>query len=386
MPQTLSAMKYVKNNKRRVSVLIVSLSLCAVLFYLTQFLLSTATETFGSLLIKNAEKAQYISLPSSAFGLDYQELGEEEFLRQYDEKHLELAEKLKQQSGVKEVYLAQINYAEIAAVVGQYYVEVPMLSKKDVSTFMKHFGAELKEGRLPERDNEIILDEKIMKNSSYQIGDSLLDYSNTKIVGVAECDFYFGCGVYEGDTYNNEQLCILSDGSIVDYAALLHKLGYEFKDSDARIVDKKTGEHRLQIDIVDSLEPSSKLIYIGIISILSLALLIVYTSYLRDRRNEWCLYCSIGFSRKTIYFSIMRELLFTFGFALLAGGIVTAGSVVVLDHTLIASMGLQCRYFYPDVLWATVCSYALILGILQMPIRYALYKIRTIDAMDDDLM
>lgn len=386
MPQKLSAMKYIKNNKRRVSVLIVSLSLCAVLFYLAQFLLSTATETFGSLLIKNAEKAQYIALPSSAFGLNYQELEEEEFLRQYDEKQLELAGKLKQQDGVKEVYLAQINYAEISAVVGQYYVEVPMLLRKDVSTFMKHFGAELKEGRLPERDNEIILDEKIMKNGSYQIEDSLIDYPNTKIVGVVECDSYFSCGVYEGDTYNNEQLCILSDGSIEDYAAMLHELGYEFKDSNASIVDKKTGEHRLQIDVVDSLELSSELIYIGIISILSLALLIVYTGYLRDRRNEWCLYCSIGFSRKTIYFSIMRELLYTFGFALLAGGIVTAGSVVVLDHTLIASMGLQCRYFYPDVLWATVCSYALILGVLQILIRYALYKIRTIDAMDDDLM
>ena len=199
-------------------------------------------------------------------------------------------------------------------------------------------------------------------------------------------DYYFGCGVYEDDSCSNAQLCILSDGSIEDYADLLHKLGYEFKDSAAVIVDKKTGEHDLQADIIDAIAPSSNLIYIGIISILSLALLIVYTSYLRDRRNEWCLYRSIGFSRKAIYFSVMRELLFTFGSAFLAGGIVIVISVVVLDHTLIDSLGWKCRYFYPDVLWENICSYALIFGILQIPIRYALYKIRTIDAMDDDLL
>jgi len=43
-------------------------------------------------------------------------------------------------------------------------------------------------------------------------------------------------------------------------------------------------------------------------------------------------------------------------------------------------------YFYPKMVAEIVCSYVLILGLLQIPIRAALYKIRTIDAMDDDLI
>ena len=59
MWQKLSAMKYIKNNKRRVSVLIVSLVLCFVLFYLVKFLLSVTVVTFRVMTVGNAEKIQY---------------------------------------------------------------------------------------------------------------------------------------------------------------------------------------------------------------------------------------------------------------------------------------------------------------------------------------
>ena len=81
----------------------------------------------------------------------------------------------------------------------------------------------------------------------------------------------------------------------------------------------------------------------------------------------------------------MKELFFTFGLSLLlATGIITV-LVVILDHTMIQAMGLRCRYLYPDVIRDNLCVYVLFLGVLQIPIRYALHKIQTIDAMDDDL-
>ena len=390
MSQKLSAMKYIKNNKRRVSVLVVSLSLCFVLFYLSNFLLSCTTETFQQLLIGNALKAQYVSLPYNAFGLDgvaLEELGEKEFLRQAHEKERKLVEELKDIKGVEHVFYVPVNYVEISAVVGQYYVEIPMVQQEEVSVVMEHFGATLVEGKMPENSNEVLLDDKLMKNGSYQIGDSLKDYPEIKIVGVIQSDYYFGCGMYEDEKnlYYDNTIVILSDGSIEDVAVVLHDMGYEFKDEDAGIVDVKTGREDLQRDIIDAISGSSGMVYVVIIAVLSLALLIVYVTYLRDRRNEWCLYCSIGFSRTSIYASVMRELLFTFGLALLIGGLVVGASVVILDHTMIQSLGLKCRYFYGETLVEILCSFALILGLLQIPIRVALYKIRTIDAMDDEL-
>ena len=74
MPQKLSAMKYIRNNKRRVSVLVVSLCLCFVLTYLTQFLLSSLEETVTPIVMENTKKIQYISLAGSSLGLDVEHL------------------------------------------------------------------------------------------------------------------------------------------------------------------------------------------------------------------------------------------------------------------------------------------------------------------------
>lgn len=385
MSQTLSAMTYLKNNKRRVAVMIGSLALGFVLFYISKFVLFSTTETFGSMLLDNAKKVQYISLPGYVFDLDFEELGEEKFEKQYYEQHLELGKRLKEIKGVKDAYYAQINYVEILGAVGQYYTELPMVSKDKVKELLEHFGATLSQGNMPKKNNEIVLDEKSMKNGSYQIGDSLRDYPKIKIVGIISCDYYFGCGVMEGKQYSNGELLMLSDGEIEDVTSLLHTMGYQFDKSDAHIVDEKEGKRVLEKDIIGAISTSTNVIYIGIISILSISLFVVYLTYLRDRRNEWCLYCSIGFSRRSIYFAVIRELLITFATAVILGVVICAGLMVLLDYGMIRPLGLLCKYVYPEELLEILAVFALIFGGLQLPIRFELYKIKTIDAIDDDL-
>ena len=72
------------------------------------------------------------------------------------------------------------------------------------------------------------------------------------------------------------------------------------------------------------------MIYMGIIILLLISLTVVYTTYLRDRHNEWCLYCSIGYSRGNIYCAVMRELLFTFGSAFILGGVISILAAILL--------------------------------------------------------
>lgn len=385
MQQKLSAMNYIKNNKRKVSVLVVSLTMCFVLFYLAQFLLSAASETFRCFVVDNTQKVQYVYLPGKAFNMDYTSLSEEEIGTQIYENHQKLGEELEEQDGIKKAYPVALLYVTMRSVVGQYGLEVPLLPKEEVESYLQHFDAELVEGKMPEETNELLLDQRVMKNGEYQLGDSIAGYPETKIVGVVSSEYYLACGVSNGINFINFHLCILLDESIEDMTTYLHEWGYEFEDNDASIIDVKNGKKALQEDIIDSISPSTNLIYIAITVVLGLLMLIVYISYLRDRRNEWCFYCSIGFSRKTIYTSVMRELLFTFGFAILLAIVIISISVVGLDYGMMQPMGLKCRYFYPDVVVEILCAYAVILGILQLPIRYALHKIQTIDAIDDDL-
>lgn len=188
--------------------------LCAYIYII--FFLSTTTETFRSVLLDNAEKLQYIEPSARVFDLDYEMSVEDENLRKYDIKLNELIDRLREKEEIKDAFKAEIVYGTVQSFVGRYTFELPLVTKEEMPILLKHMKAALTEGRLPEKNNEIVLSESAMKNEDYRLGDSLKENHSITIVGIIECEYYFGCGIYEGDTYDNQRICILSDGSIED--------------------------------------------------------------------------------------------------------------------------------------------------------------------------
>lgn len=388
MTQKLSAWNYIKNNKRRVLVLIVSLSLCFMAAYITRFMLGTAEGSSRKIFIDYYSKMQYVGLAGSSFGIDVEHTLPEEAARIYDEENEKLAEKLRSEKGVQQVYYVPYIYSEIAAVVGTFSVEVPLMERaEDVEIVMAHMGAKLIEGRLPEKPGEVIIDEASAKNNHYRIGGYFNEDSFGKdfiVSGIVSCDSYFGAGL-ERAGYDQAVICTLSDGSIYDIAEILERNGLKVRDNYDTVLDRKNGEKWLKEEVTDVINSSITLIFTGVLVLLSLALFIVYTMYLRDRHGEWCLYCSIGYSRRTIYFSIIRELLFSFITAILIGGLLIIFIGKILEMLIITSQGLFCRFWYPEVLAEILCAYTFLFGLLQIPVRFALYRIRTVDALDDDM-
>ena len=389
MPQKLSAMNYIKNNRRRTAVLIVALSLCFVLTYLTQFLLSTTEETFRAICAENTRKIQYINLAGSSLGLDVS-LDLEELMPLYVQANQELGKRLETHPEVKKVIYSQILYEYIMPAIGQMTVELPLVEQEEVSVLLEHMGAVLAEGRMPEVPGEMVLDQASMKNNGYALDGYFNEDSmgtSYKIVGVLDYDGYFGCGIaYEmGSAASGYNMLIVLSEEIEDMSALLLEEGIEVRDTYDNIFDYKKGMELLQTGVIDVIGNSTRFIYVGVILLLSIALIIVYTMYLRDRHEEWCLYSSIGYARRTVYFSILRELLFTFVAALAIGSVVILGGEVLLDTVMIQPSGLRCRYFSPSALGEILCTYVMIFGILQIPVRYALHKICTVDVLEEDM-
>lgn len=388
MSQKLSAMKYIKNNKRRVSVLIVSLTLCFVLVYLTQFLLSSTETTYASVFLDNPKKIQYLNLAASSFGIDVDNVSSEELVDQYQKKSLKLVNALKKNDRIKNVFYAPVVYVKVQGIVGEIGTEIPLVTREEIPELLEAFDTKVIEGRLPEKAGEVVVNKGAMLNQHFEIGGKFMEeyYEDCyTVVGVLDCEEYFGCGIpLETDNQSEmNSIVVLSD--IEDMTEVLNEQGLSLRKNFDTISDVKILKQTLKKEVVDVIGSSTKYIYLGITILLFLAMLVVYTSYLRDRHKEWCLYCSIGFSRKEIYFAIMRELLFTFGFALLIGVVIIIASVFLLDYTMIKPQGLLCTYFQPKTLGEILCTYVLLIGVLQLPVRYALYRIRTIDAIDDDL-
>lgn len=82
----------------------------------------------------------------------------------------------------------------------------------------------------------------------------------------------------------------------------------------------------------------------------------------------------------------MRELLFTICLAIGIGIVLTAVGAFGVDKLLLSSKGLKAKYFYTDTLGEILCTYVLLVGLLQIPVRFALHKIKTVDAIEDDLV
>ena len=388
MSQKIPAFYYIKNNKRRVSVLVVSLAMFFIITYMSMFLLSTTSETFRSVLTESTKYIQYILLTDKDLDIDagilQDGITEEDYMDAVNKKYNSIKGNFKKCKGIEDVFIVQTEYAYVTSIVGNYYIEIPMTNKKQMDILLKHMGAELADGRLPEKKDEVVLDRKIIKNHGYKKGDTLNRNSDVKIVGIIECDYYFGCGIANNNkTFTNPELCVVTDGTVHNLEKTIEKQGVILENSE--FIDLANGEKKLQDEIIDTISGSTNFIFAGIMVIVAILVVIVNISYMRDRRSEWCLYSSIGYSRKAVYYSILREMLFVFVTALLTAAVVSIILMKLLDIFLITELGLTCLYFIPETLIEILCAYIALFGILQIPVRFEIYKIKTIDAIDDDM-
>lgn len=388
MSQKIPAFYYIKNNKRRVSVLVVSLAMFFIITYMSMFLLSTTSETFRSVLTESTKYIQYILLTDKDLDIDagilQDGITEEDYMDAVNKKYNSIKGDFKKCKGIEDVFIVQTEYAYVTSIVGNYYIEIPMTNKKQMDMLLKHMGAELADGRLPEKEDEVVLDRKIIKNHGYKKGDTLNRNSDVKIVGIIECDYYFGCGIANNNkTFTNPELCVVTDGTVHNLEKTIEKQGVILENSE--FIDLANGEKKLQDEIIDTISGSTNFIFAGIMVIVAILVVIVNISYMRDRRSEWCLYSSIGYSRKAVYYSILREMLLVFVTALLTAVVVSIILMKLLDIFLITELGLTCLYFIPETLIEILCAYIALFGILQIPVRFEIYKIKTIDAIDDDM-
>lgn len=378
--QKLSPMRYIRNNKRRVSVLVVSLSLCIAIIYVVNFLVMTTDAMARNVFLDTRKLSCVIGFTLNFEDDEYADKDNDELKKIWNDIYRESAKKLDQEENiVKAIPFYPVNI-QISPPIATLGFNLPSIDTENADVLLEHMGATLLEGHLPEKPYDIALDKATMLNRGFSVGEKINDYTITAIL---KCDYYFGYGIIGNERYTG--LNVLTKECVKDATTLFPLIEREYnKDTDLHD-DYNSQKLYYEVYVKKQLVDSTKYIYVGIFILLFVSLFVVYTTYLRDRHNEWCLYCSIGYSRRSIYLSIMGELLFTFIVAILAGTVITTAMVFILDALMMSPKGMMCQYFYPDKILEILCAFVLFFGLLQLPIRYALYKIRTIDAMEDDL-
>ncbi len=386
MKSSLSAIKYIKNNKRTCGVLLLALSLTFMAMYVVNYLLMTTEESFKTIMLELPNKVSYADLAGSTLGVRADGFeNKEDYYDAADQAREEVMEKIAAIPGVKNVEYTQIISARYDGIIGQINYECPLVEKEELPKYMEHFGAKLVEGHMPENPGEILVDSVVMKNQGYEIGGNYLEESfgeTFKVAGVIESDYMICMGLPNGFTNSGWYMILLGDESIKDVRKLMGKIGITPGEKDD-IIDSLAYKEFYDTDVIKTIDSVVNTIILIIIIFLAVSIIVAYVSFMRNRLNEYCLYASLGYSKNEVYGMIMREMLIIFMLGIIAGFLLSLVLMGILDAGAIEPKGLISRWFYPGHIAKICAALVCIIGVLQIPILISINSIKTIDMMED---
>lgn len=367
----LSAMPYIKGNKKRIIVLIISLSMFVVLSYIVTYIMSACQDPFYQAFC-DPYQDMLVACPKITIG-EYNST--EEWSELATKAVLEKAEEIEKVEGVTGTTLFRRGRVGLKSVVGQGSVICYLFdSDSDSEEFMAYKNIKLLSGRLPEKPGELVIDEKLWKNE----GDSALEEmsDNYTIVGHVESDNYYAFGMalpFENDI----NLLVYHHDDGTDYAAKIEASGIKL----ANYIDYASSEKEIDNE-VGSLGTVERLIQIVTGVLLAICLLVVLSLHIMDRHQEWCLMNSIGFSTGEIYFMALKELLFCFLLALATGILISVGIGFLFEIFVCNSMGIYVGAWQERVIPIVAAVFLGIYGGCQIPLFINIRKVRTVDEIE----
>lgn len=386
MKSKLSALKFVKNNKKQVWVMIVALSLTFMTMYIINFLCMTTQESFRALFLEQPKKVAAMELTPETMGVVRNAgVSDEEYYKEIEAARNEIMDDIREHEGISDVVYTQCLYANYQGIVGAVGYDFPLLSIEEIPKYLEHMEAKLVDGRMPQGSGEILVDKKVLKNKKMQIGGYFNESTYGKIfkvVGILESNYLTCVGTPQGYTNSGWYMVVMCNGQNADMTKVLNDIGIEPTQYDT-IFDSVDWAQMYKELVTDQLDAALLAILIVVIIFLAISILVAYISFMRGRVNEYCLYASIGFARKDIYGMIMREIFIIFGISIVLGSVMTIIIMFLLGDFVLDNLGLIYRYFYPVHLLRILAAFVVIVGLLQIPVSLTVNNIKTIDLIEE---
>lgn len=386
MKKGISAVKYIRNNKRTCFVLIIAFALTIMVMYVINFLLSATKESFKTIMLEMPKKVMYANLSDEAYGINEEDFAtHEEYLDKYQETVEETENKMRALDGVKFVKRAQKIDTKYAGIIGMVVYETPLLEKEEIKGYIDHFNAKLIDGKMPEEPGDILVDKNVFANRHYEIGGYFMNdfYGETfKVCGVIESDYMICVGMPNGFTNSGWYTVICIDEPITQFTDIAEKLDLNISETED-IIDANDYRAFYDDDVVKSIDSSMDIIILVVMIFLAISVIVAYVSFMRNRVSEYCLYSSIGYSKKSIYAMMMREMIIIFAAGIIIGAMIAGVIVIFLNKTAVEPMGLIGKLVDLNQISKIMTAIICIIGLLQIPAVMTINNIKTIDMIED---
>lgn len=397
--QRLSAWFYLKNNKKRAAILILSFGLYFSLLYVVQFFMHPTTYMDEVIAVQGAERMQSGYLngldelnEKMKLGMDMslwapeREATYEELVAEINKGTARLEEVLEEEGTADHVFVCNSYGINIDSFGGSSYYSAPMLTGEELVTFTAYLGLEFIEGRMPEQPGEIFMDENMARNIGFSVGDYLFD-RETKLVGIVKYDTYVAAGIdYAEEKYPDRNLYLLNNGTIPDLKKYFARFGVQAGTEQFSTIeiyaDKVNATEEVE-ELAQELQMPLKVMSYSIAFVLGLTVFFVYRLHVQDRYAEWCLYRSLGYSERAIYSLSFREFGICMGFSIGLSAMISV-MLCMVGAMIMRSRGMFYEYLLPQVLLQILGIGTLLSGMMQIPVVVAMRKVKTIDAMEED--
>lgn len=386
MKKGISAVKYIRNNKRTCFVLIIAFALTIMVMYVINFLLSATKESFKTIMLEMPKKVMYANLSDAAYGINEEDFAtHEEYVDKYQETVEETENKMRALDGVKFVKRAQKIDTKYAGIIGMVVYETPLLEKEEIKGYIDHFNAKLIDGKMPEEPGDVLVDKNVFANRHYEIGGYYMKefYGETfKVCGVIESDYMICVGMPNGFTNSGWYTVICIDEPITQFKDIAEKLDLNISETED-IIDANDYRAFYDDDVVKSIDSSMDIIILVVMIFLAVSVIVAYVSFMRNRVSEYCLYSSIGYSKKSIYAMMMREMIIIFAAGIIIGAMIAGVIVIFLNKTAVEPMGLIGKLVDLNQISKIMTAVICIIGLLQIPAVMTINSIKTIDMIED---
>lgn len=373
MKSSLSATRFVKNNKRKVGVIVASLSIALAGLYIIAYFLNSVVSTYEVAILDRNENVVYW-LPSS-----------DSVLMNDCENCSELAEKISNIDCVNDAIYTQLLNQNIIGPLGNVNFSQPIFDNPEmIPMYLDAIEATLVDGRMPANPGEIIMSVDAMRTDGRKIGDYHFEEffgKGFQIVGTIDYNGYGFTGLTNGYMNSGWGIVIIVD-DIKDMKSVLKDNGILIAD-DSEVGDYNACLKFLEEGVVGIAEPANDGIFIGLTALIAFSVLIVFISFIRERQTEWCLYRSIGYSKMDIFQMVLKELLIIFAIGIVIGAVIGGIGTAALNDVYINSLGYKGHLWLPDTFPKMLALLAVVLGVTQIPILYTIHNVGTIDKVED---
>lgn len=370
----LSALFYSRNNKKKLIAMVISIGLSIALIYVIQFLVYE---------IKH--------------GTDYTDLNP---LSVYSEVSMQgdnpingvIIDRILTNEYTEKVIPRIRQQTFYYPITGKCVVSVYSLSQEDMTYMMDKLGLTMKEGRLPQNNkDEIVMNDRVLKNKGLALGDEIGYQLNEKekhlektykIVGVLDGSSMMGLTSLSGQKYDSE---LYEKGMLV-----FHKEGKRSQsNSFLSFLPKDEIFTRTYQKAFDSQQKDVNDIkrYMNILVVLLIIVISITmgnSSYVHtfQRRYEYALLYSIGYSPLWILWKTIKEVFLTCFLGYLVGMASTMLIAGIMYLTLFYPQGLIMKLFLPDALLQTLIIPIFVSLFCILPISRMLRRVDPINIIE----